>query len=151
LRAAGVLFDHVSEDAKQWLPESLATIQTTGDAISWLEEQEIEETDVLFAEDLDSSEVLGILIASARLEDTATNIHIGYLVATEFRGVGVATELVTGFLDWADKNLVTGSVFAGVDSRHTASIAVLEKAGFSRAGSNTGSKSMYEYEYRLLG
>jgi RimJ/RimL family protein N-acetyltransferase len=58
-------------------------------------------------------------------------VEIGYGVAAEFWGQGVATRAVLAVLDVARENGAV-SVVAGTDAANIASQRVLQKAGFTR-------------------
>jgi GNAT superfamily N-acetyltransferase len=63
--------------------------------------------------------------------DQDGSVEIGYGVAAEFWGQGVATRAVLAVLDVARENGAV-SVVAGTDAANIASQRVLQKAGFTR-------------------
>lgn len=58
--------------------------------------------------------------------------QVGYTIARPYWGQGYATEAVRGLIDHAFTNFAVHRIIASVDPRHTASIRVLEKAGFAK-------------------
>ncbi|UTW56675.1 GNAT family N-acetyltransferase [Kordiimonas sp. SCSIO 12610] len=83
---------------------------------------------------------------------------LGYALAVDQWGHGYASEGVRGILDFAFNTLMMHRVYAMVDSENTASIHVLEKAGFTREGllrenkrvGNTENTRTSSYVYGLL-
>jgi [ribosomal protein S5]-alanine N-acetyltransferase len=59
--------------------------------------------------------------------------EIGYYVTPEYRGRGVATEMVVGFLDWLASTGVR-RVRASVGPDNTASLAIVRRCGFEQVG-----------------
>jgi ribosomal-protein-alanine N-acetyltransferase len=147
--AAEAILSHVSEDARQFLPDSLASIRSHEDAAAWLTQQQAEGTDVLFAKLQSSSEVAALLIASEQSDSGSTYLFIGYLVEPSHRGGGLATELVQGFVQWVSSSTDVDSLVAGVESSHAASRAVLSKSGFVEIEGDDSSTNYLKYEYRL--
>jgi RimJ/RimL family protein N-acetyltransferase len=58
--------------------------------------------------------------------------RVGYTIARPYWGQGYATEAVLGMIDYAFASSPIHRITASVDPRHTASIRVLEKAGFAK-------------------
>ena len=71
----------------------------------------------------------GDLIGAAKLDKVHGEIEIGYRIQEEHWGKGVATEIASGLIDFARKQLGISSVIAFVNINNAASIRVLEKAG----------------------
>jgi len=67
----------------------------------------------------------------------AEDLHIGYLFGEAAWGQGFATEMVAGLLHNLQQLGHCGTVHAGVDPKNTASVRVLEKAGFKRTAGQT--------------
>lgn len=147
--AGGVLLDHVTDDARQFLPASLASVRTVDDAVVWLEQQEADGTAVLFAGLRSSEDVVAVLVASEQLSSGVAQIYIGYLVEPSVQGRGIATELVRGFVTWVGSETSAASLVAGVESSHAASRSVLAKSGFLPVDVNDTSESYLKYECRL--
>lgn len=60
--------------------------------------------------------------------------EIGYGIAEAHQGRGYATEAVTAAVAWALEQNTISRVTAEVDKGNTASVRVLEKAGFTQTG-----------------
>ena len=58
--------------------------------------------------------------------------QVGYTIARPYWSQGYATEAVRGLVEYAFANFPIHRIIASVDPRHTASVRVLEKAGFVR-------------------
>ncbi len=79
--------------------------------------------------DASTGELLGSI--GWRLVDQE-NIQVGYWVARERRGAGVATRALRLLSRWALEELAAGRVQLLADPRNAASQRVAEKAGFTR-------------------
>jgi ribosomal-protein-alanine N-acetyltransferase len=66
-------------------------------------------------------------------------VEIGYSVLPEFQRQGLATEMVTGIIQWAKHQPEVRQIEAETNINDKASIRVLEKNGFICAG--VGSES----------
>ena len=86
--------------------------------------------------------------------DAQGEVELGYAVAAEFRRLGLATEMVRGWSGFAfghpDVRMVVGQTLDGM----TASIGVLERAGFHFAGAGadphaTAGERVLRYELRV--
>ena len=66
--------------------------------------------------------------------DEAGVVEIGYAMAASFREQGLATEAVSGLLDWAFSHPEVKRVVAHTEPHLTASRRVLEKTGFTEEG-----------------
>lgn len=74
-------------------------------------------------------------------------IEIGYAMSASFREQGMATEAVTGLLDWAFGHDAVKTVVAYTEPHLTASRRVLEKTGFAEKGEETrGGLPQVRYE-----
>ncbi|MFP4518977.1 MAG: GNAT family N-acetyltransferase [Oceanicaulis sp.] len=69
--------------------------------------------------------------------DQAGVIEIGYAMAASFREQGLATEAVSGLLDWAFSHDAVRQVIGYTEPHLTASRRVLEKTGFEETGQET--------------
>jgi ribosomal-protein-alanine N-acetyltransferase len=80
----------------------------------------------------------GVLVGNAVIRHAEyqqeREIEIGYLVAKEFWGQGLATELVELVCDYVFQELKVQEVFAFTDEGNSASNRVLEKNGFQIVG-----------------
>lgn len=66
--------------------------------------------------------------------DASGSAEIGYGIAEDYQGYGYATEAVTAAVTWALKQAPVNCVTAEAYKENTASIRVLEKAGFELTG-----------------
>jgi [ribosomal protein S5]-alanine N-acetyltransferase len=65
-------------------------------------------------------------------------VELGYGIAPEAQRRGYATEAAGGVVAWAQRQHGVERVVAGCDADNAASIRVLEKLGFERAGTADG-------------
>ena len=61
-------------------------------------------------------------------------IEIGYGTYDEFQNKGFMTEIVNGFVEWANLQSAVKSIIASTNKINTASFRVLEKNGFIKIG-----------------
>jgi ribosomal-protein-alanine N-acetyltransferase len=66
--------------------------------------------------------------------DKQGTVEIGYSVLPEFRGQGLATEMVAGIIQWAGHRPEVKRIEAETNIDNRASIRVLEKNSFVRVG-----------------
>jgi RimJ/RimL family protein N-acetyltransferase len=109
---------------------------TDADARQWVEQQErtrLAGSELhLLAVDAESDRLLGAIgLTVDRAEGRGV---LGYWVAAEARGRGVATRAVRMLSAWALRELGLGRVQLNVEPRNEASIRVAEAAGFVREG-----------------
>ncbi|MCG7548085.1 GNAT family protein [Pseudoalteromonas sp. Of7M-16] len=85
----------------------------------------------------------------------AEQVEIGFTVAPEFQGKNVATEALSGLINYVFGCLGKHRIIATTDARNKASYKLLEKVGFRREGhfiKNVFFKGAWsdEYQYALL-
>lgn len=149
IERAEIVIDHITPESTKWLPQHWQHIRSVAETMVWIDELEQSGATVLVAEDISTAKVVGMLMA-AELEDSITGpVHIGYLVSPSHQGRGYATEIVIGFLDWAQSETRINSVLAGADRSHNASRAVLKKAGFKLLSESRPGKNDVSYEFRI--
>ena len=106
---------------------------------AWFSDREAEGP-VLVAVEPDRSEVVGLLLLFESESDAlaTVDVRVGYLLADQAWGRGLASELVAGLVEWCRARPLIRSLHGGVKSDNTASIRVLEKNGFvpSESGEN---------------
>ncbi|MCF2491546.1 GNAT family N-acetyltransferase [Dyadobacter sp. CY347] len=71
----------------------------------------------------------GELTGTAKLDMDGSDVEIGYRIMEEHWGKGIATEIATGLIRFAKRELNAKQVIAYVNVNNAASIRVLEKAG----------------------
>lgn len=112
------------------LPPSLQLSGADSELADWVSLQ-AGAGDTFLVQDRHSGSLLGLLILAAFGESPSPiQLHIGYLLAEEAWGAGIATELVVGLV----KRVPSGrniTVMGGVGHDNPGSAKVLQKAGFS--------------------
>jgi RimJ/RimL family protein N-acetyltransferase len=115
----------------RWIP-LIPTPYTEQDARDFLEHIAASEDSYGFAVvDAESGELAGSI--AIRLQRFSTG-HIGYWVAREARGRGVATAALNALCRWAVDELDLQRLELVTDPENLASQRVAEKAGFQREG-----------------
>ncbi|WP_096087788.1 GNAT family N-acetyltransferase [Agaribacterium haliotis] len=122
------------------LPPYFHKVATSEQAKIWLERMLLESR--LFQVQSGSSELIGFLFAHVENNDTA---HIGYLLAEEYWGRGLASELLQGFICEVEKSEPWLKLIAGVDQSNIASANLLKKLGFVEQLANDSGVVIYEY------
>lgn len=114
------------------LPPSLQVVADEGGIERWIQKR-AEECDVYLVRDK-SQALIGLLIfASNGDEARDVTLHLGYMLAEDSWGQGIATELLTGVLE-AAKIIAPVRLLGGVSLDNHVSAHVLRKLGFSRDG-----------------
>jgi len=115
-------------------------------ASRWIQERDAEST-VLLATGKSTQQPVGLVI----LSEEPDAIRIGYVLSESAWGQGLATELVTGFVDWCRSRPGVSKIFAGVEASNPASVRVLEKSGFHLVTDEGSSRtSSHTYEIILM-
>ena len=123
---AQILTDRVTRS----LPTGWQGAYTLDRASKWIEERDAEGTALLVVGRATGTPMgLMILFEPATADNAAVEVRLGYLLAEDAWGGGLASELVSGFVDWCRRHEV-GSVVGGVERDNAASRRVLEKNGF---------------------
>jgi RimJ/RimL family protein N-acetyltransferase len=107
---------------------SVPSPYTESDALAWLESTEEESFAVV---DRSSGELLGSI--GVRFPDDGI-AEVGYWIAKEARGRGVATRALVLVAGWVFENDEVGRFQLRADTENVASQRVAEKAGFVREG-----------------
>ncbi len=94
----------------------------------------------------ESHEPIGLLLLHESTPD-ASELRLGYLIGESHWGVGYATELVRGLVEWARIHSYA-LIIAGVAADNQPSRRVLEKCGFSSSGESSSSELFYEIHLR---
>jgi len=126
----------LTESVTRTLPPSWAGPYSVERARQWIARRDAEGP-VLLAVDRGTGEPAGLVILFEIESDAGIEVRIGYLLTESFWGLGLATELVEGFVQWCRGRSRIHSLAAGVARDHPASRRVLEKAGF-RPGTEPG-------------
>ena len=85
-------------------------------------------------------EVVGLLFIYTENHDA----HIGYLLAEQYWGQGLAFELLQGFINLAGTQSHWHKLIAGVDESNTPSIKLLKKLAFEKQASKENGMLFYE-------
>ena len=106
---------------------------TRHDAIDFLDYAQWQEPECSFAIEYGGEAVGGVGFLLGR-DIARISAEMGYWLSEEFWGRGIATRAVAAMSDWALDNYKLTRVFAMAFAHNSASIRVLEKAGFEREG-----------------
>ncbi len=90
----------------------------------------------------DTNSICGFLFIHV---EQNTDAHIGYLLGERYWGQGLATELLTGFIELCVKTQRWHKLIGGVDVANKASSHLLSKLGFSRQATSGDSVVFFEY------
>jgi RimJ/RimL family protein N-acetyltransferase len=128
------------------LPEGWQDINTIEKAEDWLYEMQSESKFHLIQQD---QAVIGFLFLYETPSDKQRiDLRIGYLLAKESWGQGIASEMIQGLLMHCKSGLNIRSILAGVNKENKASIRALEKCGFELTESESSDTLMFEYKYK---
>lgn len=123
---AGMLTESVTRS----LPPDWHGVYSKERARLWIEERDREGTTLLVVEQPEAKPVgLVILYESTEENTCVVKLRLGYLLAEQAWGRGLATELLRGFVEWCGRSGIA-SVVGGVERDNVASQRVLENAGF---------------------
>ncbi len=127
----------------KYLPSTWGLVNTLSDADNWINER-VEESSLLTI--INGDTLIGYLfLYGEEMEKSLINVHIGYLFGEEYWGKGFATELLRGFVHWAEKSEFIKMITGGVEKSNVGSIKVLEKCSFRRNTVEKGDTVFYEY------
>lgn len=113
------------------LPPAWQGEYTSERARRWIVERD-GESPTLLVVDRYSGEPVGLMILyeDSNEHDAQVQLRIGYVIRESSWGSGIASELVSGLVDWARSQPPIGSIIAGVESQNAASARLLTKSGF---------------------
>ena len=116
-----------------FLPEPMQLSKGPNAVARWVSAQS-GEGDVFCVRDGETQDLLGLLILVGFEEpDGVLTVRLGYLLAENAWGKGIATELVKGFVHWCEEQDFSIQLLGGVEKENGASTSVLIKAGFEKA------------------
>jgi len=124
------------------LPEPLQIENTPTSVGGWIAAR-LSESEVLAILDPTSSALIGVIIlAEFETSKTETDIHLGYLLAQNYWGKGLASEVIAGLVAHLAKATQRIRLLGGVEKSNPSSARVLQKAGFvlDPALSDTGTE-----------
>ncbi|MDC5852393.1 GNAT family N-acetyltransferase [Vibrio europaeus] len=122
------------------LPPYFHGIGSYEQARIWLERMLLESR--LLQVEAEEHELIGFLFAYVENDEYA---HIGYLLAEEYWGQGLASELLQGFIHEVEKSESWLKLVGGVDQSNVASAKLLKKLGFIEQPGNESGVAFYEY------
>lgn len=106
-----------------------------------------QESPTLLVLEKDTRRPVGITILFEVIDETegeSVDVRLGYVLAQPFWGRGMASELVSGLVEWARTQPSISKLTGGVAEGNTASARVLTRSGFIPIGSHEGQQT-----YRL--
>ncbi|MEM7206414.1 MAG: GNAT family N-acetyltransferase [Pseudomonadota bacterium] len=77
--------------------------------------------------------------------ESDNEVHIGYLLAEEYWGKGLASELLQGFIEVVSKDQLWKTLVGGVDKANVASARLLKKHGFIEQQRCSGGATTYVF------
>lgn len=135
---AGVIAELLTERTTVALPESWQGSYTVDRARAWIEERDAESPTLLVMEAASERPVGLVVLAEVLLDDSMVDVRIGYVIAEEAWGRGIATELLSGLIDWMRMEPLVHTLTGGVDVTNHASVRVMENNGFRRISDDEG-------------
>ena len=116
----------LTEPVTRPLPATWQGPYTKERAQQWLDERASEGILSLVVE-RSTNRLVGLVITTDAQE---RELRLGYIVAEDMWGRGIASEIVDGFVGWCRGEDAISSIAAGVGNDNPASKRVLEKNGF---------------------
>ncbi len=150
---ADVVISMLTENVTHDLPGPWRGSYTVERGRQWVNERD-EEGTTLLAIEKSTRQAVGLMILS-EVQDTErvnhTDMRLGYLLSEDHWGKGLASEMVTGFIDWCRHQTSILSISGGVATDNIASIRVLQKNGFMIVepdGKADGDEMLYRLRLR---
>jgi RimJ/RimL family protein N-acetyltransferase len=128
------------------LPESWRGDYSVERARAWIAERDAESPTLLVTEVASARPVGLVVLAEVPLGESAIDVRVGFVIAEDAWGRGLASEVVAGLIDWARRQPTVRTLTGGVDPEHRASARVLEKCGFRRLLVGDDSTATYRFE-----
>jgi RimJ/RimL family protein N-acetyltransferase len=126
------------------LPEAWRVDFSVERANVWITERDAE-SPTLIATQAGSGRPVGLVFLHGEpLDDSTVDVRIGYLIAEEAWGTGLATELVAGLVEWARPQPSIRTLTGGMDATNLASARVLVKNGFGRISDSEQGDATYQ-------
>lgn len=142
----------LSPDVASTLPPGWQDVNTIPRALAWIDARGAEGDP--FAVTLrGSGDIAGCLFlhaSPAEPDADRLDLRIGYLLAQEFWGIGLGSELIGGLVGWCEAAGYIQSLVGGVEQANQASARVLEKNGFRPVSRHAGASTV-TYERRFAG
>jgi RimJ/RimL family protein N-acetyltransferase len=125
------------------LPPYFQNIHSYSDAQKWFELM-VSDSRLCIVKYNDLNSIIGFVFISMENDHDA---HIGYLLSEIFWRQGLASELLSGLIETAVKDLKWNKLIGGVDKNNIASSNLLVKLGF--VGQPSVDRQVVFYEYLL--
>ena len=121
----------LADDRSIWenLRDRFPSPYTRADAAAWIASREGAPFEPMYAIEADGT-LAGSIGLDPRHDIERVSAEIGYWIGAPFRGRGIATAAVVALTAHAHKNLGFTRVYANVFMENTASVRVLERAGY---------------------
>ncbi|WP_253816954.1 GNAT family N-acetyltransferase [Vibrio coralliilyticus] len=129
----------LTEKVVENLPPYFHQVRSNESAETWL--SKMNDESVLYVVRANDGALAGFVFV---YQDSGS-AHIGYLLAEEYWGQGLASELLTGFIDSIANKSGWRELVAGVDESNIASLKLLEKLGFVKQSMNEQRVVFYQY------
>ena len=121
------------------LPDYFQQVTSSQGAAIWLQRMLADSR--LFMVEVSKGKVIGFLFVFESSDD----VQIGYLLAEDYWGQGFASELLQGFILYAQENEAWSMLVGGVDKSNIASAKLLEKLGFTPRNGEEQQTIYYQY------
>lgn len=134
---AHVIAAMLTEPVTRPLPQTWQGSYSIERAREWIKERD-EDGVTLLVIDKSVRKAVGLMILFEMQSEEGigdVDIRLGYLLSEDTWGKGIASELVSGFINWCSGQSSISSIAGGVAHDNPASIRVLEKNGFQLVGS----------------
>ena len=146
---AGILTEPVTRS----LPPSWQGSYSIDRAREWVKDRDKEGTTCLAIEKLTHQAVGLMILYEVRAEEgnSVFDVRLGYLLSEASWGMGIASELVHGFVSWCRGQESISSITGGVAHDNPASKRALEKNGFQLVeggGNVTKGEQLYRMSFR---
>jgi len=138
----------LTETVTRDLPPGWQGPYDTARAASWFADRQSESTVLVIANRSDRGPVGLLILSESKNGDSATDIRLGYIIAEDSWGRGLATEVVAGIADWCRTDGTIRSVVGGITASNSTSARVLQKNGFV-PHTNGGDHPADQVEYLL--
>jgi [ribosomal protein S5]-alanine N-acetyltransferase len=124
------------------LPPSFHDVNTLSAAQLWLDKM-LDEGELLALHHYDTNSISGFLFVHV---EQSSEAQIGYLLGESYWGQGLATELLSGFIELCIKTQAWSKLIGGVDVSNKASSHLLSKLGFSMQPPSGNPVVFFEYQ-----
>lgn len=136
----------MSPQVTQSLPEGWQNIDTHHQAEIWMNEQIKQSCFHLIRLKTNNALIGFMFIYHTEANQTPFDIRIGYLIAEQYWGKGMATELIKGLINRCQLSSNIKSIIGGVEAENIGSIKVLQKNGFKLTDGEEEETLFYTYQ-----